>query len=145
MAEGARRRRMVFESTDDAFAQYRARSLFQRWPDETLRLYIDHGMFQREDGQVQVKCPGEIEAEIFLNSASLGLWSVLRDVRVPVMVLLSEHADGFLRMVANGVAQQLPDARLETVPDAGHLSPMERPGAVAGVILNFLRGSGPQS
>jgi pimeloyl-ACP methyl ester carboxylesterase len=138
MAEGARRRRMVFESADEAFEQYRARSLFQRWPDETLRLYIDEGTFHREDGQVQVKCAGETEAEIFTKSGSLRTWDVLPQVSVPVLVMAGEHSDGFTATVARGVAGRVPDGRLVTVPDAGHLVPMERPDVVADEVLAFL-------
>ena len=35
------------------------------------------------------------------------------------------------------IAKQIPNARLETVAEAGHLAPMERPEAVAQAILAF--------
>jgi pimeloyl-ACP methyl ester carboxylesterase len=138
MADAARRRRMVFGSAEEAFEQYRSRSLFQRWPDEMLRLYINEGTFKREDGQVRVKCSGEIEGAIFEASGSLPTWEVLPQVNAPVLVLAGEHSDEFTAMVARGVSGQVPDGRLVTVPDAGHLVPMERPDAVADEVLGFL-------
>jgi pimeloyl-ACP methyl ester carboxylesterase len=138
MSEGARRRRAVFESAADAFDHYRSRSLFERWPDEALRLCVEHGTFQREDGRLQLKCPGEIEGEIFANSGSLDIWEVLTRIEAPVLVIRGEHTEDFLGMVAASVAERVPNGRLETVPDAGHLAPMERPDAVADLILDFL-------
>ncbi|HEY5625059.1 MAG TPA: alpha/beta hydrolase [Dehalococcoidia bacterium] len=138
MSEGARRRRAIFESADDAFAHYRSRSLFERWSDGALRLYIEHGTVQQEDGRLQLKCPGEIEGEVFANSASLDIWEALPRIEAPVLVIRGEHTEGFLGMVAESVAERLPNGRLVTLPDAGHLAPMERPEAVAELILDFL-------
>lgn len=138
MSEGARRRRAVFDSPADAFDHFRARSLFQRWPDDALRLYVEHGTFQREDGQLQLKCPGEIEGEIFANSASLDIWEALPRIQAPVLVIRGQHTEEFLGAVAKSVAERVPNGRLETISDAGHLSPMERPNAVADLILDFL-------
>ena len=138
MSEGARRRRAVFESADAAFEHFRSRSLFERCPDEAVQLYVEHGIFRREDGRLQLKCPGEIEGEVFANSASLDIWEVLPRIEVPVLVIRGERTEDFLGMVAGAVAERLPNGRLETVPDAGHLVPMERPEAVAGLIRDFL-------
>ncbi len=138
LAEGARRRRAVFDSADAAFEHFRARSLFERWPDEALRLYVEHGTFQREDGRLQLKCPGEIEGEMFANSTSLDIWEVLPRIEAPVLVIRGEHTEDFLGLVAQSVAARLPNGRLETIPDSGHLSPMERPDAVADLVLDFL-------
>ena len=138
MSEGARRRRAVFESAADAFDHYRSRPLFERWPDEAIRLYVEHGTFQREDGRLQLKCPGEIEGEIFANSASLNIWEVLPRIKAPVLVIRGEHTEDFLGTLAASVAERVPNGRLETVPDAGHLAPMERPDAITDLILDFL-------
>ncbi|MEX0682944.1 MAG: alpha/beta hydrolase [Dehalococcoidia bacterium] len=137
MSEGARKRRAVFDSIDEMLEQYRARSLFKRWSDDLLRLYAEHGTFVREDGRVQLKCPGEIEGAIFANSASLDVWSILPDIHAPVLVLRGEHTEPFLSMVAESVATRLPSARLETIPEAGHLAPMERPDIIADLVLDF--------
>jgi len=112
MSEGARRRRAVFESADAAFEHFRSRSLFERCPDEAVQLYVEHG--------------------------SLDIWEVLPRIEVPVLVIRGERTEDFLGMVAGAVAERLPNGRLETVPDAGHLVPMERPEAVAGLIRDFL-------
>jgi pimeloyl-ACP methyl ester carboxylesterase len=141
MAEGARKRRQAFASVDEMVEQYRSRSLFERWPRESQRLYAEHGTFKREDGSVQLKCAGEIEAAIFEHSGSLDIWSVLPNVRVPVLVAFSEHTNPMLRMIAEGVAGRVADGRVVTIADAGHLAPMERPDVVADIVAGFLESA----
>ena len=139
MANSARKRRAVFGSVDEMIEQYSKRPTFERWPEAMLRLYAEHGTRRREDGQVELKCSGEIEGEVFANSASLPTWDVLPNVKAPTLVVRGEHTEGFLSMVAEGVSSRIPGARLETIADAGHLVPFERPDAVAECVLAFLR------
>jgi pimeloyl-ACP methyl ester carboxylesterase len=138
MAEGARRRRNVFSSAEEMFQQYRSRDTFERWPDDVLRLYCERGTFQREDGQVQLKCPPDVEGEIFANSGSLDIWEVLPDLAAPTLIVRGAETDPFLSMTAESVASRLPNARLDTVPDVGHLLPMEQPNTIADLIIDFL-------
>lgn len=138
MAEGARRRRTVWPSLEEMLAAYRQRSTFEHWRPDILRLYAEEGTFQRGDGQFELKCPGEVEAQMFENSASLDIWDILPRVDCPTLVLRGERTEGFLSMVAAGAAQRIPNARLATIASAGHLSPMERPEAVTQEILAFL-------
>jgi pimeloyl-ACP methyl ester carboxylesterase len=138
MAEGARRRRMVFGSSEEMVEQYRARPTFERWPDDMLRLYAEQGVFTREDGSIELKCPGEIEGEIFSNSGVLNVWDRLPHIAAPVLVLKGELTEGFLSMVADGVAARVPNGRLVTLPGLGHLAPMESPKLVADELLGWL-------
>jgi len=140
MSEGARRRRQVFASTDEAYGQYRTRSLFERWPEEMLRLYAEAGTYVREDGQVQLKCPPAVEATIFAHSGDLDTWERLADISAPTLVMLGGQTEGFLKMVAEGAAERLPQGRLHTFPDLGHLGPMEDPEAVAAALIDFFAG-----
>jgi alpha/beta hydrolase fold. len=63
------------------------------------------------------------------------VWDVLPKVEAPVLVLRGETTEGFLSTVAEAVAGRVPHGTLETIPDAGHLAPMERPEAVADALL----------
>ena len=141
MADAARKRRQVWASPEEMAAAYRGRPTFEHWREDVLRLYAEEGTFRREDGQIELKCPGEIEAQVFENSASLNIWDVLPRVDCPTLVMKGERTEGFLSMVATGAAARMPNARLVTVPNAGHLAPMERPEAVAAEILAFLGGA----
>jgi pimeloyl-ACP methyl ester carboxylesterase len=145
MAAAARRRRHVFASAEEMIEQYRSRPTFAKWADEALRLYAEHGTIRREDpsrasggAEIELKCSGEIEGALFTNSGSLPVWDVLPRIEAPVLVLRGETTEGFLSSVAEAVAGRVPQGTLETIPDAGHLAPMERPEAVADAVLSVV-------
>ncbi len=145
LVAGAARRRMVWPSREELIRSYRARPTFANWKEDVLRLYAEHGTFQREDGQFELKCPGKIEAELYRNSLSRDTWDLLPDVRCPTLVLRGEHTDHLLATVAERVAGHIPSARLVTIAGAGHFAPMERPESVSAEITAFLeQGAAPQ-
>ena len=139
LVSAARRRRMVWGSREELVESYRDRPPFSRWREDVLRLYAKEGTFQREDGQFQLKCPGEIEAQIYENSASLDVWEALPRIACPTLLLRGELTDAYLTAIAEGASQRIPDACLAVIEGAGHLAPMERPDAVADDIAGFLR------
>ncbi|HEU4758543.1 MAG TPA: alpha/beta hydrolase [Dehalococcoidia bacterium] len=143
LADGARRRRMVWSSTDELLRSYRRRPAFAGWREDVLRLYAEHGTRPRPDGQVELKCPGDIEAQVFEHSASLDVGDVLPRIGCPTLVMRGEHTDPYLTVIADTAAGRIPRGRLVTIEDAGHLAPMERPEAVAEAILAFCREAGP--
>ena len=57
-AEGARRRRTVWDSVDQIVESYRSKPTFERWRPDILRLYAEHGAFQRD-----LLLPSEVNAE----------------------------------------------------------------------------------
>ena len=138
MAEDARRRRQVWPSADAMFEAYRDRPTFARWRPEVLRLYAEFGTFRREDGQVQLKCSGDVEARMFENSVSLNIWDVLPDIQCPALIIKGRHTDAFLGQIVEEVAAHIPGARHLTIEDAGHLVPMEQPERLSAVIEQFL-------
>ena len=50
LVKGALRRRTHFDSREDAFMRFREKGIFADWDEETLRLYVDHGLRPRSDG-----------------------------------------------------------------------------------------------
>jgi len=138
LAEGARKRRMLWSSADELVEAYRTRPAFERWREDVLRLYAEEGTFRREDGQIELKCPGEVEAAFFDNSRSLDTWERLLDIHCPTLLMWGELTHGPFPALMAQVAERIPNATTATIPGAGHLAPMERPDAVAGTILAFL-------
>lgn len=139
LAEGARRRRMVFDSAHEMIESYRTRPAFERWQPEALRVYAEHGTFRREDGRVALKCPGEIEAHVFDNSASLDVWSAVPQIAAPVLVIRGALSEGPVAAIAESVANRAPNGRLLTLEGAGHMAPMEKPSAIAREVVSFIR------
>lgn len=139
MSEAARKRRTVWDSVDQIVESYGARPPFQRWRPEVLRIYAEHGTFPREDGRVELKCPGVTEAQLFDNSSSLNTWDLLDRIHAPALVMRGALTESPVGALAAQVADRLPNARLVSIEDAGHLAPMERPDAVAREVLAFVR------
>ena len=138
MAEAARKRRMVWSNADEIVEAYRSRPAFERWRPDVLRLYAEHGTFRREDGQIELKCPGEVEAAFFDNSRSLDTWDRLPDIRCPGLLMWGELTPEPFPSLMAQIAERIPNATPATIPQAGHLAPMERPDAVSQTILAFI-------
>lgn len=138
LAEGARKRRMVWSNADEIVEAYRSRPAFERWREDVLRLYAEHGAFRREDGQIELKCPGEVEAAFFDHSRSLDTWERLPGIRCPAVLMWGELTPEPFPSLMAQIGKRIPDARTTTIPGAGHLAPMERPDAVSKALLGFL-------
>ena len=138
LAEGARKRRMVWDSVDQLVESYRSKPTFVRWRPDLLRLYAEHGTFQREDGLVELKCPGEIEAQMFDNDASLDVWQLLPDVSAAALVIRGALTEPHHAYISEEVSYRVRNGNLVTVDDAGHMSPMERPEAIVKEVRQFL-------
>ena len=137
LADGARKRRMVWGDAAEIVEAYRTRPAFARWRDDVLRLYAEQGTFRREDGRLELKCSGEIEASVFEHSRSLDTWDRLPEIACPALVMHGElTGEPFPPLMAQ-IARRIPNGRVAGVPGAGHLAPMERPEALAQAILDF--------
>ena len=69
-------------------------------------------------------------------------WSAqdrLETLRVPTLLVVGEHDRTELAELAERLARELPDARLETIEGAGHLPSLERPDELNRLLLDFLR------
>ena len=60
-------------------------------------------------------------------------------VRAPALVVVGDDEDPALRERSRELAHGLRGATLCTVQDAGHMLPLEQPGALAGAVSEFLR------
>ena len=143
LASGAAKRRVVWDSREELIEGYRLRRTFAGWREDVLRLYAEHGTFKRGDGRIELKCPGEIEAEMYRNSLSPDTWDLLPRVRCPTLVIRGENTEPLLARVAEGVARRIPGARLATIAGGSHFVPMEQPEAIAAEALAFLEGAVP--
>jgi 2-succinyl-6-hydroxy-2,4-cyclohexadiene-1-carboxylate synthase len=61
------------------------------------------------------------------------LWNRLGELRIPVTVAAGERDAKFVAL-AQRMAGALPDARLVTIPGAGHAAQLEQPDAVAALL-----------
>jgi pimeloyl-ACP methyl ester carboxylesterase len=62
----------------------------------------------------------------------------LPSVSVPTLIIVGQHDAITPPKMADAMHQQIPRSKLATIPDAGHMSPMEQPGAVTRAMQEFL-------
>jgi len=135
LAEGARRRRAVFGSRAEARAHWSSRTFFDAWDPRAIDLFVQEGLRERPDGQVELKCAPEVEATVFEAGGAFDIFALAPAVTAPTLFLWASHGS-FPRAMHEDLAQRMPHARVETV-EAGHLAPMERSDLIAEAVLRF--------
>ncbi len=130
-----RKRRHIWPNRQATRAKWSKKEIFAAWDSRVLDLYLAEGLSDRADGQVELKCPGVIEAAIFESAHSIDMGSLAKNARVPTLILWATGGD-FPRIVYENLARDMLDARILDV-DTGHLIPMERPDYVVDAALDF--------
>ncbi len=137
LAELARKRRNIFESRAFARERWGARPPLGLWDPRALDAYVNFGLRDRDDGQVELKCPGHIEAEIYAHSGSTDLFEHLGELDVDITLVTSDNSN-----VRHLALLQRPKYRRCTFVDLKgptHFIPQEVPDEVARIILQSLR------
>ncbi len=137
LVEQTLRRREVWDSRRQLFDVYRTKAAFSDWQREVLWDYVNYGTVDLPNGHVQLKCPVEVEAHVFAQSPLADIYSQLDQVDCPALVLRGERTDPPLFLVAEKVAQRIPQGKLVTVPGTSHFLPMEKPQEVARIIRAY--------
>jgi pimeloyl-ACP methyl ester carboxylesterase len=135
LAERARGRRHVWTSREEARAKWRGKDMFAGWDPRAFDLYLAEGFFARADGQVELKCPGEVEAAIFEFGSAFDAMALAPDVALPVLILWAMRGN-FPRRLYEDLAARLRDSRVRDA-NTGHFLPMEDPALVIDEVLAF--------
>jgi pimeloyl-ACP methyl ester carboxylesterase len=142
LAEGARKRREVWESREEARAKWQGKETFAGFVPQAFDLYLAEALADRPDGRVELKCPGEVEAAIFEQGGSVDVMALAPRLETPTLVLWAARGN-FPRSHFEALVARMPHGRLRDV-DAGHLVPMQAPERVADEVLAFsARSAGP--
>jgi pimeloyl-ACP methyl ester carboxylesterase len=136
---GALKRRREFDDLDSIVRSYRRRSIFRHFSDDSLRAYVEGIVRPRAGGGYELIFSPEWEARIYYTGIwrDLDLWRKLRTLRIPTLIIRGAESDTFWAQSAERVRRVNPAVRIEAVPQAGHLVPLERPQEVAQLILDF--------
>ena len=137
LAAGARKRREVFASRDEARDNYARKAPFDRWSPEALADYVEHGFADQPDGSVRLKCRGEDEALVYEMATAHDGFGRMGEVRCPVTVARGGDTEAMSPPALAGLVERLPDARVEVLAGLGHFGPLEDPAAVAASIRAF--------
>jgi pimeloyl-ACP methyl ester carboxylesterase len=131
LVRGARRRRAVFDSREQALAAYRGRGAFRGWPDRVLIDYLSEGLAPAGEG-FALACAPDWEASNYVAQGH-DPWRAMRTYRGPIRILKAE----------TGSITQVPErprgllhVTVETVPGTGHLFPMVRADIVRDALFD---------
>lgn len=135
LAAGARRRREVFGSREEALERYRSKPPTSGFREDALEAYVRFGFEDLPDGTVRLTCRGEDEARTYEWGAAHGAFRFLDRVACPVTLAYGEVNPAFGRPVMEAMAGRLASASVEMAAGLTHFGPLEDPDAVADSIL----------
>jgi pimeloyl-ACP methyl ester carboxylesterase len=114
----------------------RGRGPFARWRPEFLELYARYGLHRREDGQYELACSPDSEAQIYENAVRHDPWPALRSLTIPSLYLRATRHEGGPPPFPQATAETIPHSRLQEV-DTTHFVPMEAPEVVLDAMTSF--------
>ncbi|MGI9612789.1 MAG: alpha/beta fold hydrolase [Acidimicrobiales bacterium] len=137
LIEGARNRRMEFDSVDDATARFLSKPPFSWCDPVAVRAYVEVGTYPVEGG-VRLSCEASNEARVFGSSEPVD-FARLAELTIPTVVAAggdSDEAHAIPAKVAPLVAEALGNGRLERHDALSHFGPMQAPRAMAASIVD---------
>ena len=140
LVQGAKRRRRVFDSQEDAFERFRSKRLFEQWSDETLRLYVEYGTQPQTEGNgVELTWSAEWEA-FYFSTVQQTIWEDLPqlDGLVPTLILRGSVSDTFVPEAVEQVKTLVPSASYQEIAGHGHLFPQSAPQQTSDAIQSWL-------
>lgn len=139
---GARRRRRVFASVDDAVRNFSDKLPLSVMTPEVLRAYVEHG-FRPVDPEdpsagIELICGSDIEAGVFIASRENGVWDLLPSVTTPTTVVTGFVVEQEPSGRCAAIAARIPDARYVALPHMSHLGPFSHPDEFAELVFTEL-------
>lgn len=81
-----------------------------------------------------------LDATVYPDPPKLHI-EILPELRLPVLVVLGEHDTITFHEAAEALTRGLLVVRKAVVPEAGHLAPLENPGAFNDILTDFVGGA----
>lgn len=138
LAVGARQRREIFASREEAHANYASKAPMNTFDPEVLEAYVRFGFEDLPDGTVRLRCRGEYEALIYENAPRHDAYAHLGEITCPVLVAWGSEGYSFRPEIMKLVSERLENGRSEELSGLGHFAPLEQPGSVAESIIRAL-------
>lgn len=138
LASRSIKRRNAWSTEAEARDYLRSKSLYARWDDDMMDLFIKYGMSADTEG-LTLACHPRREASLFMGGLRFDPWPVLPKIKCPVLVLEGETSENRHFIDLPKIASLLPNGRYRLVRDAGHLLPQEQPMVIMKIISDFFK------
>lgn len=127
-----------FASYDEA-ADYLA-GILSRAPRPLIEESVRHGMNTRPDGRLVWKYDPGLGGPPLPrpDRREWDLWEVAAAISCPTLLLYGEHSQVVSPEIAERMANEMPDCRVERIANAGHALFTEQPEAFAEAVARFL-------
>ena len=95
---------------------------------------VSHRQDRRRQLQNLLAAIAAMEAAIFIGGPDNGVWDLLHEIEVPVLVLAGAYEPEQPSASAEQIADELPRGELRMLPHLGHLGPFSHPAEVAALV-----------
>jgi pimeloyl-ACP methyl ester carboxylesterase len=131
----------VFDAPDEAVRSFAAAGLAPFAPAQELRHWVLTGLKQQPDGRWSWRLD-----PVFWQGGSPGrltqtadvMWRLLPRVTCPTLLVRGAETVAFPIDLAERMAAVMPDARVVSIPQAGHWTPLDNPSGLVQVVREFL-------
>lgn len=138
LVRGALARRRKFQSREFLYSRYEGKFPFSHWEDGFLAGYLLDGLTTTDDGQMQLSCAPEWEAQIY-RSHGHDIWGAVKRLELPAKIITG---DGKGTVVSERMLAQIAtnNSRIETqcIKGYSHFLPMEDSKLAASLIIEFI-------
>lgn len=144
LVQGARRRRQIFASREDAFDRFRQKPVFADWSDEALWLYVRHGIVRCQDsGDFKLVWNTDWEAHYFATVYP-HIWEALPKLAgaPPVLLVRGGESDTLVDEAYERAMSLAPTLEGIEMDGQGHLFPQAAPEETARLIDEWLKSKG---
>lgn len=138
----AAKRRNHFASVEEMMQRLATKSAFPLFDPQVFRDYCQHGLVPARDGGLQLACPPEIEASVYMASRSNpDILASVAALDLPVLVMRAKAPEGergIMDFASSptwpGLAGHFKHGREIHRPDITHFIPMQIPDEVSALI-----------
>lgn len=139
LAARSLKRRNSWENRDEAREYLKSKSMFARWDEEMLDLYLSYGMVPGSGGGLELTCNPRHEASLFMGGLHFNPWPILASIQCPVLLVEGETSENRKFIDLQKIKSLLPKGEYRLVNNSGHLVPQEQPDEVAAIFMDFFR------
>lgn len=130
-------RRQRWESREEAFSHFRAKSVFTRWSDDALWYYVNHALNELDSGEVVLAYSREWEVQ-FYTRPPLDVWQKIPQITLPILAIRGVESDALFPEAWQMWQEIQPQTTFVEIEGTGHMLLMEKPDQVAEVMRRFL-------